>query len=129
MKTDNVAVAVFGGGEHGSGLDIKLEAIINSAMSEGYESVVIATLGESGRLIAVNCEPKLRNRIPVMLVPGRYARALKTNALTVEYTSTIKPGVSTNIIGDWGLSLPGPPFVITTPLSGWFTAQESVVRV
>lgn len=121
IKTDNVAVAEFGGGEHGSGLDDKLEVMINSAMSDGYESLVIATRGESGGLVAINCEPKLRNRIPVILVPGRYANALQTNAITVEYTASIKPGMSTNIIGDWGSSLTGPPFVITTPMSGWFT--------
>ena len=121
MKTDNVAVAEFGGGEHGSGLDDSLEAMINSAMSEGYESLVIATHGETGGLVARNCEPKLRKRIPVMLVPGRFANALKSNAITVQYTSIIKPVISTNIIGHWGLSSTEPPFVITTPMSGWFT--------
>ncbi len=121
IKTDNVAVAEFGNGDHGSGLDDSLEAMIDSAMSDGYDSLVIATHGETGNIVAINCEPKLRTRIPVVLVPGRYANALKTGAATVQYTAIIKPGISTNIIGHWGLSLTEPPFVITTPMTGWFT--------
>ena len=121
VKTDKVAVAEFGDGEHGRGLDGALETMINDAMSQGYEALVIATLGETGNLVAINCEPVLRNRIPVMLVPGRYARALNSSAVTVEYSASLKPGHSSNVIGHWGKHSTEPPFVITTPLSGWFT--------
>jgi hypothetical protein len=121
VKTDNVAVGEFGDGEHGSGLDDTLEAMINDAMSEGCDTLVIATRGETDGLVAINCEPMLRNRIPVVLVPGRYANALRANAITVEYTSTLEPGASSNLTGHWGASLTEPPFVITTPMSGWFT--------
>ncbi len=121
FKTNHVAVAEFGDGEHGSGLDNTLESMIDSAMLAGYEALVIATHGGKGNLVAINCEPKLRNRIPVILVPGRYANALKTNSISIEYTAVIKPGASTNITGHWGESSADPPLVITTPMSGWFT--------
>lgn len=121
LKTDNVAIAEFGDGQHGSGLDNVLETMINTAMSEGYEALVIATCGETGGLVAINCEPVLRNKIPVILVPGRYSNTLKTSSIAVEYSSIIKPGVSTNITGHWNESSTEPPFVITTPMSGWFT--------
>lgn len=121
VTTDHVAVAEFGDGEHGSGLDDSLEMIINDASIRGFEALVIATRGETGALVAINCAPILRNRIPVMLIPGRYASALKAGSVRVEYSATVNPGVSSNITGHWGESLAGPPFVITTPMSGWFT--------
>ncbi len=121
VKTTKVAVAEFGDGEHGSGLDNSLEALIDSAMADGYEALVIATLGGSGELVALNCVPELRNRIPVLLVPGRFASALKRGEVSVEYSAEIVPGTSTNIIGEWGNSSAEPPFVLTTPMSGWFT--------
>jgi hypothetical protein len=120
VNTDRVAVAEFADGEHGSGLDDTLEAIIDDAVSAGYEALVIATCGETGDLVAINCEPVLRNRIPVILVPGRYADALEEKKVIVEYTSIIRQEGSTNITGNWGASSTEPPFVLTTPISGWF---------
>ncbi len=121
VRTENVAVAEFCDGEHSRGLDDTLEAIIDTAISDGYEALLIATRGSTDELVAINCQPILRNRIPVMLVAGRYADAIKSETVIVEYAAAIKPGVSTNITGHWGESLNEPPFVITTPMSGWFT--------
>lgn len=120
VKTDQVAVAEFADAEHGGGLDEKLEVIIDDAVSEGYQALVITTCGETGDLVAINCEPVLRNRIPVILVPGRYANALRAKKVTVEYSSITRREVSTNITGNWGASSSRPPLVVTTPVSGWF---------
>jgi hypothetical protein len=120
LTTNRVGVAEFGDGEHGSGLDDALETIIDQAMSAGYEALVIATHGQTGDLVAINCEPVLRNRLPVILVPGRYADALYAAPLTVIYSATQKQGLSSNIIGHWGPSRIPPSLVITTPMSGWF---------
>jgi len=120
LSTNRVGVAEFGDGEHGSGLDAALETIIERARSAGNEALVIATRGETGDLVAINCEPVLRNRLPVILVPGRYAGALTTGPLSVTYSATLQPGLSANIIGRWGPSQDAPSLVITTPMSGWF---------
>ena len=65
LATGRVALARFADGEHGSGLDDQLETLIDEAVSAGYGALVIATMGPSGGLVAVNCEPVLRDRIPV----------------------------------------------------------------
>ena len=120
VKTDKVAIAEFGDGEHGSGLDEALEKTIDSATNSGFDALVIATRGETGDLVAINCEPELRGRIPVILVPGRYADALATGKTSIEYHAQTEPRVSANLTGHWPGRDSGPPFVITTPLSGWF---------
>lgn len=120
LSTGHVGIAEYYDGEHGGGLDELLEATIDSAVLAGYDALVIATGGSRGDLVAINCVPKLRNRIPVVLVPGRYAHALRANSVTVEYSAVIRTAVSTNITGCWNAKQTGPSVVITTPTSGWF---------
>ena len=120
LTADRVGVTDFGNGEHGRGLDAVLEAKIDRALTAGYEALVIATRGETGDLLAINCEPILRNRLPVILVPGRYADALSNGSPRVIYNADLTPGKSANIIGQWGPPN-APTFVITTPMSGWFS--------
>ena len=120
VSTTHIAIAEYRDGDHGSGLDESLEAMIDSAVLAGYDALVIATHGCRGDLVAINCLPELRNRIPVVLVPGRFARDLRTKPVTVDYSAVTRAEVSTNVTGCWGAGEPAPSVVITTPTSGWF---------
>ena len=124
LTTDNIGTAEFSDGEHGAGLDAALEALIEQAMNAGHDALVIATRSATDDLLAINCEPKLRDRLPVVLVPGRYADALRSASLVLHYEARLKPGNSSNIIGRWGPSSSTAAFVITTPMSGWFSCAS-----
>ena len=118
LNRGRIAVARFADGEHGSGLDDQLENVIDAAVGAGFDALVVATEGPSGGLVAVNCEPVMRDRLPVVLAPGRHAAALEAGTVELDYRSALLPGQSSNLVARWGGD--GPPFVITTPMSGWF---------
>lgn len=93
---------------------------IAKAKSAGVAIAVIATEGAAGEMSTPNCYPKLGSGMPTVLVPGRYAEALKKGTVTARFSGRIVPGESNNVVARFGD--PGKtPLVIATPLSGWFT--------
>jgi hypothetical protein len=67
-----------------------------------------------------NRAPALGSGLPVVLVPGRVADALRAGRVRVRYAATITRGESANVVAHFG-DTSRKPIVVATPLSGWFT--------
>jgi hypothetical protein len=107
-----------------------LNAAIEEARMAGAEMAVFATFGEFtflgmppfGALIAFNREPELGSGLPVLLVSGEHADALEQGPVQAFLSAEIVPDTSENVTAWFGGGPVDDPFVLTTPLSGWFTA-------
>ncbi len=100
----------------------EVDQVVASARADAPTSVgavVLATRGHGNRLVALNRAPELRDGTPSVLVAGRELDALTDGSIRVRWEARIAPGSSTNVIGLVGGSAPDP-YVIATPLSGWF---------
>ena len=109
---------------------VDLDAAIAEAQAAGAEMAVFATFGAFpmfgvspfGALIAFNREPELHSGLPVLLVSGELAAALEAGPVRAHLAAEIVPDHSENVIAWFGGGPVDDPFVLTTPLSGWFTA-------
>lgn len=93
---------------------------LRKAKAAGAAMLVIATEGAGGELSTPNCFPVLGSGVPTILVPGRYADALRTGKVVARVAGRIVPGESSNVVARFG-DQAGTPVLIATPLSGWFT--------
>lgn len=113
-----------------------LNAAIVAAADAGAEIAVIPTFGRFpaipgvgapflpygpyADLIGVNVHPDgPRSGVHTLLVSGEHAQALVTGPVSASINAAIAPGVAENVTGWFGPTVEDP-FVITTPLSGWF---------
>jgi len=110
------SAAVMAGDRPSPGL---LDAI-TAARATGAEVAVIATEHPAGELQVPNRHPVLGSGLPVVLVPGREADALRTGPVRVDFGGRIVPGESANVVAAFGRTS-ARPVVLATPLSGWFT--------
>lgn len=104
-----------------------LEQALAEASSSGLRLSVFLTFGRFDSvpprpaLIGVNADPEARRSgIPTLLVSGAHLDLMASGTVTAAISARRVPGRADNVIGRLG-SGDGPPLVITTPLSGWFT--------
>lgn len=107
----------------GGGLDSPPPTLISDAAASGAVAVVAITETALGVMAALNRNPKAKPwPVPVLLVAGREAAALKAAAASGE-TATVRLVGSTmtrtahNVIGR--RARPGKHLVVSTPKSGW----------
>ncbi len=84
IEINHVMVASVDCGEHGSELDIALDNLINQAIATGYKALVVATRSEINALVAINCKPIPKNRLPVILVAGHHEQDLYNSHILVK---------------------------------------------
>lgn len=99
-----------------------LDARIAAARAARSPALVLATdstLAAGGRLVVPNRIPEPGSGLPVVLVGGAHAEALRTGEVMVRARATLVPGRSANVVARLG-TVGGAPVVIATPLSGWF---------
>jgi hypothetical protein len=109
----------------GGGLDAPPPAEITEAVASGAVAVVAVTENPLGEMSALNRNPKAEPwRVPVLLVAGREAAALKAAAAasgtaTVRLEGRTVTRTAHNVIGR--RIRPGKHLVVSTPKSGWLT--------
>ncbi|TNM50788.1 hypothetical protein FHP29_00280 [Nocardioides albidus] len=113
-----------------------LQTAINAAAAAGAEIAVVPTFGRFpaangigapflpygpyADLIGVNMHPDgPRSGVHTLLVSGEHAAALASGSVSASVSASITPGLAENVLGWFGPDAPDP-FIITTPLSGWF---------
>jgi len=80
---------------------------------------LIVTRSQTGTLTAINRIPKISNGQPTILI-GECDADTITNDLQLKLTANTSLGNSHNVIAEFGKNT-GNPFVITTPMTGWFS--------
>lgn len=101
---------------------IDLAEAVAGARADRAPALVLATrstLPVGGRLVVPNRAPVTTGDLPVVLVRGSYASALRQRAVEVRASASPVAGHAANVVGVFGRSDPRP-IVIATPLSGWF---------
>jgi hypothetical protein len=109
----------------------ELAAVTARAREEGRPAVVVATGGDTGRLVAVNREIGPATGLPTVCVAGALGPRLVEETVRVEISARLVPGRAANVVGTIGDgpasgsgpgsgAAPGPATLVTTPLSGWF---------
>ncbi len=96
-----------------------LQAAIAQARAAGAKVAVVATLNEAGELQVPNRAAAGGSGLPVVLVPGRLAEALKAGTVRVDLSARSAPARSHNVVAAFG-DVSRSPIVIATPLSCWF---------
>ena len=96
-----------------------LPGIIESARKTNLDALVIATSCANDSIYAINRKPTLASGLPCVLVPGRLSAQLANSRIRMEMHAVIEPGISQNVVGQFGPH-GAPAVVVTTPLSGWF---------
>jgi hypothetical protein len=120
---DRVALVVLPASA-GGGLKAPPPPAILAAANSGAVAVVVVTESPLGELAAFNRNPKAPPwPVPVMLVAGREAAALRAAAQAGETATVRLEGRATerqvsNVVAR--RVRPGKPTVISTPKSGWF---------
>ena len=95
-------------------------SLAKQAKNKNQDAIVIATDCDNHSLYAFNVSPKLRDSIPVVLVPGSEYEGLNRENLFLNYSAETSQRNANNIIARFGTASNQAPLVITTPISGWF---------
>jgi len=83
------------------------------------EAVALATTHPNGALVASNRKIRPRNGLPTVLVAGRdHARLTTAAEVRLRMSARVAEATTENLIAR--NDVPGPPLLLTTPLSGWF---------
>lgn len=101
-------------------LEEPLDECLVAAHAVGAPVAVLATKDPNGRLVARNRSLDRSPGPPAVLVAGRELDALRDGSVRVDVEARIVPGRSETVVARFG-SEHGPPLVITTPLTGWFS--------
>jgi len=121
VETDRVAVVELSMDHADNGMDAVIDGLCRNAVAEGYQALVLATMGATGALVAVNRGPGRGNDIPVVLVPGHASDELQRSELFLHYDAQLFSAQSANVVARFGESHHASRMVLTTPLSGWFS--------
>ncbi len=117
IDTNNLWIREFDG--KGGGYTLSLTELTQSARAEGADAVVLANQHPEGALVAVNLRAEHGSGIPTVLVAGRDLDRLRAGNARLEMQASLTTGHTTNLVAT--NDLPGPPLLLTTPLTGWFT--------
>ncbi len=118
LHTGTVAVLDSDDPHHG-GRPEALVGPITAARAGGAAALVVPTVHPEGSLRAVNRDPEAEpSDFPVVLVPGRDAARVRAGSLQLSVHAWTEPGATTNVVAR--NAVPGPPLIVTTPLTGWF---------
>lgn len=113
-----------------SAIDEDLNLAIDELSTRTEEIAVFPTFTEfpsfgvplTGKLIAFNREPELGSGKPVLLVSGEIAEEVESGSVQAFIHAEIVSGRSENVVAWFGGEPGDRPLVLTTPLSGWFSA-------
>lgn len=94
-----------------------LDSALERARASGRRAAVLST-GTDGRLVAQNRAPDLADGVPTVLVPGGMLDAARS--VEVRMSARLVPGRSSTVVATLG-AVAQSSFVITTPLTGWFS--------
>ncbi len=100
----------------------RLAEIVRQTQDAGATLAVVATQSASGGLCAINRAPATPGEVPICLAPGQAYDALCAAPVGVHFKAEVSPGHSENLSAFFPCeTVDGPPLVVTTPLSGWFS--------
>lgn len=119
-RLDTRSIAVLDSDDpHHGGRPEALAEPIATAQADGAAALVVPTVHPEGSLRAINRDPAAQaSGFPVVLVAGRDAEGVRSGSLELSLHAWTEPGVTTNIVAR--NAVPGPPLIVTTPLTGWF---------
>ncbi len=116
VATDRIRIEPF---DPGGGHTVSLSELRWAPSDPGAEALILATEHPEGSLVAINRKPVLDGGIPTVLVAGRDHERLQTGPARLEMRAAVVAGETTNLIA--ANDIAGPPLLLTTPLTGWFT--------
>ena len=118
LITDAVAVLASDDPHHGGRPEALVEPI-DRARAGGAAALVVPTVHPEGSLRAVNRDlDASASGFPVVLVAGRDADRVAGGSLELRLDAHLSSGATVNVTGT--NDVPGPPLLLTTPLTGWF---------
>ena len=117
LGTDNLYVAAFD--PRRGGFPGALAEPAARARAAGADAAVLATTHPEGSLVAVNRIMDAGSGFPVVLVAGRDLERFATGPRHLDLDAHLEPASTTNLVATNDLD--GPPLLLTTPLTGWFT--------
>ena len=100
-----------------------LDTHTRHARSVGARALVLATDFGTGRLSAVNREPRLGHGLPTLCVAGSLGERLASSQVAVSIEASLVEGHSANVSARYGDAPDRERLLLTTPLSGWFRSQ------
>ena len=102
--------------------ELIIQKLVKEAHLSGYDGLILESISKSEDLSAINSHSAYDLNFPVILVDKEtfnYMRDKKD--FNISYEASIAKSQSFNILATCDASKKEPPFVITTPVSGWFS--------
>ena len=102
--------------------ELIIQKLVRDAQLSGYDGLILESISKSEHLSAINSHNAYDLNFPIILVDKEtfnYIRDKKD--FNISYEASIVKNQASNILATHNIKKKDPPFVITTPISGWFS--------
>lgn len=107
--------------DHKDGAEDPIPALCKQALAEDCDALALATIGDTGSLVAINRPSTVVGSLPVVLTAGRDHDRLLNGSLNLSYSAHLQRRTANNVIARFGDPDAARRIVLTTPYSGWFS--------
>ena len=102
--------------------ELIIQKLVRDAQLSGYDGLILESISKSEHLSAINSHDAYDLNFPIILVDKEtfnYIRDKKD--VSISYEASVVKNQSSNILATRNIRKKESPFVITTPISGWFS--------
>ena len=102
--------------------ELIIQKLVSDAQLSGYDGLILESISKSGHLSAINSHSAYDLNFPIILVDKQIFNKIKDKKdCNISYDASAVKKQSYNILATRNIRKKESPFVITTPISGWFS--------
>ena len=99
-----------------------IQKLVSDAQLSGYDGLILESISKSEHLSAINSHNAYDLNFPIILVDKKTFNYIGDKKdISISYEASLVKNHSSNILATCNVRKNESPFVITTPMSGWFS--------
>ena len=102
--------------------ELIIQKLVSDAQLSGYDGLILESISKSEHLSAINSHGAYDLNFPIILVDKETFSYIRDKRdFSISYEASVVKNQSSNILATCNIRKKECPFVITTPISGWFS--------
>ena len=102
--------------------ELIIQKLVSDAQLSGYDGLILESISKSEHLSAINSHSAYDLNFPIILVDKETFNYIRDKRdFSISYEASVVKNQSSNILATCNIRKKECPFVITTPISGWFS--------